>query len=730
MIGLSQPLGGDPIQSEFEIRAQNFTRHAFGNLDSAKYYADLAYEYAYRHEDSTSWIRVDHMKAHFFKKMSLYDSSFFYYMRAIDMAKRIQWHQLGALYHSYAVLELGFHHYDLALKYFLKSLERRSENDTLGRSNDLNNIGLVYMHLERWEEAINYFRESMRLSLLAGQVITSELNNIALSFYYLQYYDSSDYYVEKAFRNINKQNYPYDETRLLWIEAYGIKMSLNYEKELYHEAEVYYKKADSLLRDTDKTRKINLLTKIGQVRLKQDSIQQALYYFELAEIIAKEIETETHLIRLYPCFSKAYEELGNHELALFYRIKADSLEDEWHYRDILRRVNSIELAELERSKQKEIEDKDHELEARLNYLIILSLTLVLTGGIVFVLYRSNHFRKRANKQITETLEKLRTTQDQLVAQEKMAALGQLVSGIAHEINTPLGAIQGLISPVSDHFSFVVSQLHQGLKDVPEDKLSLMLGWAQKYTAKNTTISTLARRDHKKHLVKILSEQGLSRPRDLADKLLAIGMTPEDENLVTLLSLPGPVKVIHLLHSIVMHERGTAQMETVVNKISKMVSALQTYSQPNRSGDRNTPIDLRENIDQALVLLGNEFKHGTRLVKQYPEKLSMIKGNPDSLGQVWTNVLMNAIQAVEGKGTITIVIKELPENVQVKIMDDGFGIPVDARDKIFEAFYTTKKRGYGTGLGLNISRQIVHQHDGMINLKDQEVLTTFQVTLPK
>ncbi|MCG8389783.1 MAG: ATP-binding protein, partial [Cytophagales bacterium] len=476
--------------------------------------------------------------------------------------------------------------------------------------------------------------------------------------------------------------------------------------------------------------KINLLTKIGQVRLKQDSIQQALYYFELAEIIAKEIETETHLIRLYPCFSKAYEELGNHELALFYRIKADSLEDEWHYRDILRRVNSIELAELERSKQKEIEDKDHELEARLNYLIILSLTLVLTGGIVFVLYRSNHFRKRANKQITETLEKLRTTQDQLVAQEKMAALGQLVSGIAHEINTPLGAIQGLISPVSDHFSFVVSQLHQGLKDVPEDKLSLMLGWAQKYTAKNTTISTLARRDHKKHLVKILSEQGLSRPRDLADKLLAIGMTPEDENLVNLLSLPGPVKVIHLLHSIVMHERGTSQMELVVSKISKMVSALQTYSQPNRSGDRNTPIDLRENIDQALVLLGNEFKHGIRLVKQYPEKLSLIKGNPDSLGQVWTNVLMNAIQAVEGKGTITIIIEELPERILVKVMDDGYGIPGEACDKIFEAFYTTKQRGYGTGLGLNISKRIVEQHGGEIDFENKARKTVFAISLLK
>ena len=719
------------IAADFEQIINDFTRYSRGNLDSAEKYGYRAFYYAYHHEDTEMCIRAHSILGFFFRRSGIYDSSLYHYNKAVNLAEQVNSERLPDLYNFLGNLNNKYNYYDLAIKNYLRSRDLIPPTSYLKYSIVNNNIGLIYMELGYFEKAIHYFQRSLEWGNLAGGKEIQPYLNLANCYLNLKKYDSADLSLALGIKNIPIDSVVFnDEERLSLVEAYTLKLISYRMRNQFSVAEAFFYKADSLLTISDKRKKIYLLWNMGLVKMEQDSLESAINYFLQSKKIANEINSESVLSQLYQDMGKAYEKLGHYDLALSYILQRDSLEDQWHFEDLLRRVNAIELEEVEKATQKELADKNRELEASSTYVFILSLILILTGGMVFILYRSNHFRKRANKQITETLEKLRTTQDQLVAQEKMAALGQLVSGIAHEINTPLGAIQGLISPVSDHFSFVVSQLHQRLKDVPEDKLSLVLGWAQKYTAKNTTISTLARRDHKKHLVKILSEQGLSQPRDLADKLLAIGMTPEDENLVNLLSLPGPVKVIHLLHSIVMHERGTSQMELVVSKISKMVSALQTYSQPNRSGDRNTPIDLRENIDQALVLLGNEFKHGIRLVKQYPEKLSMIKGNPDSLGQVWTNVLMNAIQAVEGKGTITIVIKELPENVQVKIMDDGFGIPVDARDKIFEAFYTTKKRGYGTGLGLNISRKIVHQHDGMINLKDQEVLTTFQVTLPK
>ena len=136
---------------------------------------------------------------------------------------------------------------------------------------------------------------------------------------------------------------------------------------------------------------------------------------------------------------------------------------------------SILEQEVQESEMALLKEKEAQvLKSRNQLLIGSSAGVLLLGGLAFFFYRSNHFRKRANKQISKTLKELRATQDQLVAQEKMAALGQLVSGIAHEINTPLGAIQGLIPPVNDHFAFVTSQLNLVLKEVPEDRHTLVL----------------------------------------------------------------------------------------------------------------------------------------------------------------------------------------------------------------------------------------------------------------
>ena len=721
----------DLNQLEFENIVSKFSMFADGNLDSAQHYGDKAYAYAYLCEDSLLLIRGNNIKAYLFKRLGNYDSSVHYYTKAIGLAESYEWDNTALLYNLYALLHQDYGYHDIALEYLFLSLDARDKNDFEGRSVVLNNIGLTYMLLRMPEKGIQYFKESIRLTQSTTDPWISQLINIGISFKNISLLDSSEYYLDSAISVILSHKDEFNNSmRLDLAEAFINKLLLHQAMDQLDKADHYFKKVDSLLIESDKIKRTYALWNAGITKLKQDSLELALQFLKHAEGIVKKMGAGAHLSQLYPDIARAFQKLGHNDSAIFYFNKSDSLEEEWKREERIRRVNLIELERLEKSSQKELANKEKELSAQSFYLFILSIILVLVGAIVIILYRSNRFRKLTHSQITETLEKLHTTQDQLVAQEKMAALGQLVSGIAHEINTPLGAIQGLIPPVSDHFSFVVSQLHQGLKDVPEDKLSLVLGWAQKYTVKNTTISTLARRDHKKHLVKIFSEQGLSRPRDLADKLLAIGMTPEDENLVTLLSLPGPVKVIHLLHSIVMHERGTSQMELVVNKISKMVSALQTYSQPNRSGDRNTPIDLRENIDQSLVLLANEFKHGIRLVKQYPGKLSLVQGNPDSLGQVWTNVLMNAIQAVEGKGTITIIVEELPKSILVKITDDGYGIPLEARDKIFEAFYTTKKRGYGTGLGLNISKRIVEQHGGRVSFESKREQTIFAIELLK
>ena len=710
------------VEQQFEGLVTRFSRHSLGDTDSADYYGQKIVKLAEAEQDSSMLLRAYNARGLVQKRSGNYDSALYYYFKAIDLARGLKSPRLTHVYNFLGILYQDYREYDLALEYFFKSLNSRDSSDIPGIAMLNNNIGLVYRSIGNCNLAIKHFSAA-----LMSRAATS-LVNIGHCYLDLGNYDLAINTFTSAIDSVGSINS--DHERLVLIESF---IGLGYgflKKGDYKKSEGFFQRVEQVIQEDDLLKLISYYQNLAALKEKQDSIAQATVLLTKAEILSKKVGSKSRLAGTYRRMSVLYGSVGDGELAYYYLKKSDSLDKVIALNDRVRKIGDLKVEEANRSNQTIIQNQSRRIETQRYFLILFIVSFGLVWIIVLVVYRNSRFRKKANKQLQNTLEELRATQDQLVAQEKMAALGQLVSGIAHEINTPLGAIQGLIPPVSDHFSYVVSQLHQGIKDVPEDKLQIVLNLAQKYTRKNTTIPTLARRDHKKHLVTLLSGRSLTQPRDLSDKLLDIGITDQDENLENLLSLPNPVKVIDLLHSIVMHERGTTQMEVVVKKIAKMVSALQTYSQPHRSGDMDMSIDLRENIDQSLVLLANEFKRGIRLVKQYPKTLSLIKGNPDSLGQVWTNVLMNAIQAVEGKGTITVSIEELPKNIQVKIMDDGHGIAEEAQDKIFEAFYTTKKRGYGTGLGLNISQKIIHQHGGEINVASLVKPTLFVLAIPK
>ena len=713
---------------QFEQVAERYTQYARSyNIDSLQKYGQYMWSLAYRSGDSLQIVRANAAKGHIFKSLGDFDSALYFYKRGLIISvsngfrerRKSILNELGMLHYDYSI-------YNKALSYHLESLKmREKDRNDKQIAFSCNNIGLVYYHIGDLDKAIFYLERSLDIKKSLGLNFTSTLGNLGLCYTNLEDHDKAIEYYERVMA-LCPSNCPGARAEAL------IGLGFSYmDQKKYQESFDCFEKSLLISKEHQLIHKqIVSYHYLSVIQKENGFFDKALDLCKKSLELAQSRNKMIWVSKNYQRIADIYSKQGEYELAYQYLVKYDSINYEFLNKGVIKDMANIQANYEQYENQKIIKEQDKELATRTTYLVVTLILFFLVLLIVIILYRSNRFRKRANKRINDTLEELRTTQDQLVAQEKMAALGQLVSGIAHEINTPLGAIQGLIPPVSDHFSFIVSQLHQRLKDIPEDKLPVVLSWSQKYTVKNTTISTLARRNYRKHLVNLLSERGLLHPQDLADKLLDIGITEEDGNLESLLSLPDPVKGITLLHSIVMHERGTTQMEMVVSKISKMVSALQTYSQPHRSGDRNTPIDLRENIDQSLVLLVNEFKHGIRLVKQYPEKLSMIKGNPDSLGQVWTNVLMNAIQAVEGKGTITIMIEESSESILVKVMDDGYGIPGEARDKIFEAFYTTKQRGYGTGLGLHISRKIVEQHGGEIDGESKMGTTIFGIKIPK
>ena len=147
-------------------------------------------------------------------------------------------------------------------------------------------------------------------------------------------------------------------------------------------------------------------------------------------------------------------------------------------------------------------------------------------------------------------------------------------------------------------------------------------------------------------------------------------------------------------------------------------------------DEKTETDIIESIETVLTIYHNQIKQNTQLIREY-DTVNTILGYPDELSQVWTNLIYNALQAMDYKGILTIQVKNLDDHVQICITDTGCGIPYENKHKIFQPFFTTKKRGEGSGLGLDIVAKIIKKHDGNIDFESEVGKgTAFTILLPR
>jgi len=156
--------------------------------------------------------------------------------------------------------------------------------------------------------------------------------------------------------------------------------------------------------------------------------------------------------------------------------------------------------------------------------------------------------------------------------------------------------------------------------------------------------------------------------------------------------------------------------------------LKNYSH-RQSDDVKVLTSLTDNMETVLTIYHNQLKYGVEVSKNYQSNLPEINAFPDELNQVWTNIIHNAIQAMNNKGTLDINIIRNNGTIDVSITDSGPGIPADIQAKIFEPFFTTKKAGEGSGLGLDIVRKIIEKHEGTIKVDSVPGKTTFTVSLP-
>lgn len=331
------------------------------------------------------------------------------------------------------------------------------------------------------------------------------------------------------------------------------------------------------------------------------------------------------------------------------------------------------------------------------------------------------------QELSQTLENLQATQKELVQSEKMAALGQLVAGIAHEINTPLGAIRASISNISSGLETSLTQLPQLFQQLSSLQQTEFIAFLTAACQTHPYLSTREARKLKRSLVEELDSQSMENTEILADNLVQMGVTQNLSAFLPLLRSDQGSLVLAIVNQLSSQVRNSDNIKVAVDRAAKIVYALKSYARQDISGEK-VPVNITDNIDIILTLYHNQIKQNIDLIQNY-QPVPEIFGYPEELSQVWTNLIHNALQAMNYKGTLQIKVFQQENSVVVQISDSGTGIPLEIQQKIFEPFFTTKPVGEGSGLGLDIVSKIIKKHGGAIEVASEPGQTTFSVFLP-
>lgn len=327
-----------------------------------------------------------------------------------------------------------------------------------------------------------------------------------------------------------------------------------------------------------------------------------------------------------------------------------------------------------------------------------------------------------------SLQHLRSAQTQLIQSEKMASLGQLVANVAHEINSPIGAVRSSGKHIAEALDEALENLPKLSVVLQPDSRVLFMKLLGESKKPLPLMSTREERALIKSVTAQLEGLGIADPRGKAEVLVQLKAHGCIEDYLPLLQHPDADFMLRTAQGVGSIIDSTTNINMAVDRVSKIVFALRSYSRVDCSGER-VPANLEDGMETVLTIYQNQIRQGVELVRDY-EKLPPLTCLPDELNQVWTNLIHNALQAMNNEGTLTISIRRVGAEAEVSVSDTGCGIPEAIRDKIFEPFFTTKPVGEGSGLGLDIVKKIIDKHQGRIGVRSTVgVGTTFSVYLP-
>lgn len=335
-----------------------------------------------------------------------------------------------------------------------------------------------------------------------------------------------------------------------------------------------------------------------------------------------------------------------------------------------------------------------------------------------------------NSLLENTLEELSRTQNKLIFSEKMAALGNLIGGIAHEINTPLGAIKASSTNINDVVEKITVDLPWLINHASADEINWLFKLINESDTRESSAFSKEERQKKRDLLALFEQNNIENALNISDTIVSLRLDYSDEAYLTLLSLPNAQNLLQMLKVLFSLKRNANNIFVSVEKAANVVRALKSYIHKNNSGSKESA-NLADTIENVLVLTANLLKNSKTEVVTHFENVPLLFCRQDEICQIWTNLITNAIQAMEDGGVLDVGIK-LSENESIIawFKDSGCGMSKETASHVFEPYYTTKATGIGTGMGLDISRQIVENHHGRIYFETEEGKgTTFFVEIP-